>query len=222
MAEPRVCVYTAIFGGHAALTSPVDPGDEAYVCFSDQDHPAPGRWDVRRRPLAGNPRLCAKAYKMRRGEPLPDCDVSIWVDGSIKLTAAKDFVRACVASLGGNGIAFFKHPDRDNIYDEERVSEKLPWKYNAERMRRQIEGYRRAGLPDAHGLWAGGVIVRDHHMDWVRRLDEEWMRACEAGSLQDQLSLPYLLWKMGRAPGQIQGAGLVYGGPYHQWIWNAA
>ena len=199
-------MYTAIFGRHAQLMAPVNAGNTRFICFTDErPDPPSATWEIEVRPAKrGTPRMDAKWFKMNPHDALPGCDLSIWIDGSIRLTSAEEFVRMCLAAVDGNGIAFYAHPERQDIYKEVEESRKLPQKYGGEPMEEQVASYRSEGLPDDHGLWAGGIIVRDHRVPWVRELNERWLGECEQWSIQDQLSLPYVFWKLERRPAEIQ------------------
>jgi hypothetical protein len=112
-----------------------------------------------------------------------------------------------LGGLGDRGIALCRHPDRDNIYDEAAASQSLA-KYEGQPLLRQVETYGSEGLPNSHTLWAGGVIVRDLSRREIRRLGRWWMRETLRWTHQDQLSLPYVLWRLDIAPAAL---------PFHLW-----
>lgn len=141
-----------------------------------------------------------------------DYDVTIWIDSTITLTDARRFVAECLSSLEGKEIALFRHPERTGIVEEASVSEAMP-KYRGQRIVEQAMGYVREGMP-LGTLYAGGVVARsapliDFGTTWIGE-----MRL----SLQDQISLPYALWKHGITPGIIPGS--VYGSEYHSFKWE--
>ena len=68
-----------------------------------------------------------------------------------------------------------------------------------------------------HGLFAGGVIARRRDDPVIRRLNEMWLEENVRFTYQDQLSLPFLLWKLDVHPAIF---------PQHLWRtrwgrWNA-
>jgi hypothetical protein len=200
-------VYTALFGNYDTLPGqPRVPGIP-FVCFTDDPAlRAPG-WEIRlRRPRYPHPRLAAKWYKLLAHRALPGARHAIWIDACVALTGPGAVARL-LGALGPSGLALCRHPDRDNIYDEAAASVTLR-KYDGLPILEQVEAYRRAGLPDTHGLWAGGVIVRDLARPSIRRLGRWWMRENLRWTYQDQLSLPYVLWRLGIAPDPL---------PLHMW-----
>jgi hypothetical protein len=202
-----IAVYTALFGGYDLLApAPAVPG-VAFVCFTDDPRlHAPG-WTMRvRRPRYPHPRLAAKWYKLLAHRALPRTRYAVWIDACVTLTGPGSVDRL-VAPLGVAGVALCRHPDRDNVYDEAVASLTLR-KYDGLPIREQVDAYRRAGLPDGHGLWAGTVIARDLARAEIRRLGRWWMQENVRWTYQDQLSLPYVLWRL-----RIEPAAL----PIHLW-----
>ena len=55
-------------------------------------------------------------------------------------------------------------------------------------------------MPEHFGLWATGSIAR-RHTDRIRVLGDAWLDEMERWTIQDQVSLPYLLWRDGIVPG---------------------
>jgi hypothetical protein len=201
-------VYTAIFGGYDSLKAqPVSPGVD-YICFTDDPNlQAPSMWRVEvRAPRYKHPRLSAKWFRMRPDRELPQYRHTIWIDGSVTI-ATDTFVAEVMSALDGSGLALFQHPDRDNIFDEVQASMPMR-KYAGLPLQQQVEHYRARGFPGTNGLYASGVMVRDSSNRRIRRLGREWMRENVRWTYQDQLSLPYLLWRVAITPGVI---------PYNLW-----
>lgn len=200
-------VYTALFGDYDDLREqPRSPGVE-FVCFTDDPGLRVQGWDVRvRRPRYHHPRMAAKWYKLLAHRALPETRHAIWIDACVTLTAPDSAARL-LGALGPAGLALCRHPDRDNIYDEAEASRTLR-KYDGLPLREQVATYRAAGLPERHGLWAGTVIVRDLGRPAIRRLGRWWMRENLRWTYQDQLSLPYVLWRLDIAPTPL---------PWHLW-----
>ena len=68
-----------------------------------------------------------------------------------------------------------------------------------------------------NGLYAGGVIARRNNLTRVR-FEDDWWHEILTRSVQDQLSLPYVLWKHNVKPGIIPGR--VYGTDFHTHHWT--
>jgi SAM-dependent methyltransferase/glycosyltransferase involved in cell wall biosynthesis len=223
-ARPPVVFYTALYGKHTDLKE-FDAAGYPFVCFTDDPELRSNTWEVRVRPQTEHdkitdPRLAAKYLKLFPPHNLPDHEISIWIDASIRVTDPQKMAEACVAALEGHDVAFFKHPERDNIYTEVIASGKLP-KYRrcANDMVKQARAYKREGIPVDHGLYAGGVIARRNTPTHVQAIvAEEWWREIITRSVQDQISLPYVLWKCDVKPGIIPGS--VYGTEFHTHHWT--
>jgi hypothetical protein len=196
---PKMAVYTAIFGSYDELKpQPTTPGTDFY-CFTDDPDLEMKPWKVR---LAKrhhhNPRLAAKWYKMFPHRALPSYRYTLYIDGSIQLSS-QESVLILFSYIGASGLALLRHPDRNNVYDEANFSAQMP-KYEGLPLREQVESYRRMGLPPGHGLYAGGILVRDRDVGKNRRFGRCWWRENLRWTYQDQLSLPYVLWRLGVRP----------------------
>ena len=204
--RPRIAIYTAIFGGYDRLNEqPALPGVD-FFCFTDEREARSERWRVEvREPPHEHPRLAAKWFKMNPHRLFADYRHTIWIDGNVKISTESfaDEVLACVSE---SGLALFRHPDRDNVFDEARFSSEMP-KYEGLPVLEQVDHYRAQGF-DASGLYACGILVRDNASEKIRQLNDDWMHENTRWTYQDQLSLPFLLWKHGIEPGVI---------PYDLW-----
>lgn len=213
-APSRAIVYTAIFGDYDALKQPV-PQDEPcnFICFTDARMPSRvGAWrvfHVRPDPKL-HPRVQARQFKLLSHKVFPGgrlalrytpisfrrrADLSIWVDGSIRVKSSR-FVRDMRLKLGENDWAMFVHPDRDCIYDEARVCATLA-KCEGQPILPQVETYKSI-VPPHGGLCATTIIVRrEPATERVLRANELWLEEVLKWTNRDQLSLPYILRKLG-------------------------
>lgn len=132
-----------------------------------------------------------------------DAPMSIWVDASFRVVsetfAVEAIGRACP-------IAQFKHPWRDCIYSEAKASADIP-KYRNEPILGQGARYLAFGHPKEWGLWATGVIARQHTQE-VHNLSAEWAHEISRWSFQDQISQPFALRRAGLRPGEFPGSHL--------------
>lgn len=197
----RVAVYTAIFGDYDELKEqPSVPGVD-YICFTDDRERHSAQWRVvRRQPRFEHPRLSAKWFKMFPQLALPTYRYTIWVDGHIQILS-EAFVEELLAFVNQSGFALFRHPERDNLVDEVEASERLV-KYQGLPVREQAESYLRRGF-DGRQLYACGVLVRDSWKWRLWTLSRAWMRENRRWTYQDQVSLPFLVWKKRIRPGLI-------------------
>ncbi len=239
MTHPAPIIYTACFGDH---DQPEDTdqfvGLAELHCFTDNPNLIPKlpHWNVhgRRRRFA-SARMDAKWYKMSAIHLMPDKPWSIYIDASVRVKDGKAMIAAVRAAMNSSivkamdgsvtpatdasGLAFFSHPeDPSRSLEEEAAFSMTMGKYAGEPCVEQVAHYRACGLhPTA--LVAGGVIGRDHTEENAR-FEKAWFDECVNWSVQDQLSLPFVLWREGRTPGVIPGniydcgfLGRVWSGP---------
>lgn len=199
----KIAIYTSIIGHHATPSPTISIHGVDWICFNDEDLQSPG-WErrgirsFRSSDRFAHPRMTAKWVKMNPRMLLPEYDVTLWLDGSFTVVRP-DILDRLLPCLNGSGFAAFKHPDRNNIYDEAAASFHMA-KYAGEPIMEQCAFYRSQGLPMQHGLWAGGALLRDNRSAAVERLNLDWMNENIRWSWQDQLSLPYVAWKNKIAP----------------------
>ncbi len=149
--------------------------------------------------------LAAKRFKLMPWT-IADRHRAIWIDANMEVTAPS-FVREALSCIH-DGIAVFRHPRRSCIYEEAEASlgvESQGGKYSGMPIRRQVDHYRLGGHPDQGGLWACGVIAWDLANPQTRELGKQWMEEIERWTVQDQLSLPVVLRRLGLKPGEFPG-----------------
>lgn len=188
--------YTAIFGDKDDLKEPtvIDPTAQ-YICFTDK--PVESKvWTV----VVQEPELePLKQSKWHKLHPPAVFDETVYVDGTGELMC--DF--NSVAKYAKNGMAFFRHPHRDCLYQEAAVVKRMGLA-DAEAVNVQLGVYKRYGMPMNWGLWGGGFIYRGKS-EMIDLLMDFWWHEMEAFQFRDQVSLPYSLWRLGITPGEIEG-----------------
>lgn len=191
-------IYTAIYGGYDEPISYKRARGTDHRLFSDRSYQC-SPWEVETIASDESPRMAAKRYKIL---PPEGYDATLWIDGNIrpKFGSWSDLF---LTVKGTRSLAFIAHPNRDCLYEEARVC-KQSGLDDHRRINAQIERYRAEGMPEHWGLWAGTIILRDDSQQ-VRELMKMWMEEIEKGSIRDQISLPYVLWKSGFTPGTIRG-----------------
>lgn len=203
----RVVVLQAVYGGYDRLTHWPEqdvPGGTVHRVVVTDAHPLqvrfadiPGRHvpvTVVSYPLRHmHPRMAAKVAKCQPWRFAGDADVVVWADGSVQPTDGQ-FVGHLLAYTQRGHVGWFAHPCRSTIMDEARASAVLP-KYAGQRVMEQVEAYYADGYVD-DGLWAAGIAVwRDPFGVETRRFGTMWLAEQVAWTYQDQLSLPYVLWR---------------------------
>jgi hypothetical protein len=203
MSEPRIVIYTSIFGGYDGLLPQRRFPGVDYVCFADRPLRA-SPWDVRVvEPHFPDPVRCAKEFKILPHRFFPDHRISIWIDGNYLVVGG-------VAELTGIALrecnmAFFSHAAtngdaRSCLYEEFESIMRLGretgrFKDDPAVMQQQIERYRKEGYPAGNGLIFASVLIRRHHEPDVTAAMEQWWREIVSGSRRDQLSFNYVAWK---------------------------
>lgn len=199
-----LAVVTAVYGGFDMIP-PVPVGFDDAVLVSNV--PISSGWRNVVRPLPLPHRLAAKFPKFRP-DLFTKCESSVWFDASGRdnnnwLAGASRELLA-TADLG-----VFKHPTRQCIYHEAECCKNWP-KYRDWPIDEQIQAYRNRGYPVDNGLWACGVIMRNHTKQ-NKLLGDRWLFENVFFSLHDQLSFPFILNEMNIHCTPIPGN--IWGGP---------
>jgi GR25 family glycosyltransferase involved in LPS biosynthesis len=167
-----------------------------------------------------NPRLRAKYFRMCSHMLYPLVPFFIWVDSSIQL---KDGIIDWMKNiLGDYDAVFFKHSLRSSIVEENNyVNENMKTSYLNKRysnydLNAQVDSYLKDGFPDKDGLIETGLFLRKNTEN-VNKAFEHWFIEQVKWSIQDQLSLPYILWKH-KINYKIITDYTVYEGPFHKYI----
>ncbi len=191
----RVAAVCAIFGGYD-LIPPVPEGVDDAVLVTDV--PVRSGWRNVVEPSAADSRLAAKLPKVRP-DLYTDCEASLWMDGSVHVLDGR-FVGLVRSTLEEHDFVLWDHPeDRDCLFEEALHCHDWP-KYRDAPLLEQAKHYLSEGMPEHFGLWAAGCIAR-RHTDRVRKLGDDWLTEMQRWTNQDQVSLPYLLWRDSIAPG---------------------
>lgn len=206
----KVGIYTAIYGGYdPPRPLPPDLSVDRAVLYTDSDRVAaqaePLGWEPRvvrhgiatckGSPAVTAPMLAHKWWKLHPHLALPDCDVSMWIDGSMLLDSSA-YPHQCLVALGDDDWSMVEHPWRNCAIEEGYYSAGLVWRYDKPSLTAQTDFY--ASFHPAHwGLYATGANIR-RHTPAVAAFGQAWWQECLNWSHQDQVSLPVLLRLMGR------------------------
>jgi hypothetical protein len=190
-------IITATYGGYdAPKPLPADHGFDVAVYVTDVPVEVEG-WTVVVEPSTLHPRLAAKTAKCAPWRYV-DADASVWIDGAYSV-ASPQFRDAVDEHLAQAPFVVWEHPeDRDCLYAEAVFCRDWP-KYRDWPIRAQTDHYRATGMPEHYGLWACGTVARRHTAE-QRELGEAWLTEQHRWSIQDQVSLPFLLWQRDLLP----------------------
>lgn len=139
------------------------------------------------------PVMNAKIYKI-----LPhkffNAKYSIWTDGNIFLKRKAS--KLIHEFLGEDyDIAVFRCPSHNCIY---KSSDIVKTRLRAEfhnTLDEQLKNYRQEGLPENFGMGQCGMIIR-RHCSIVEEFNEKWWSEICRYTNRDQISFPYVKWKL--------------------------
>lgn len=205
----KIAIYTCIIGNYDSLQEPLfKPGNVDYILFTDGSSPSNSAWkSIDIRSIKGIPALDAsrvsRYVKLHPHLFLNDYDYSIYIDGNIQPCGD---LRYLIHHLNPYGFASCLHYMRNCLYEEFKACI-LKNKDDERIMRQQINSYRREGMPEQYGLTESNLLVRDHRHPVCIEIMERWWREIEKYSRRDQLSLSYVLWRMGIPVAEIGQIG---------------
>lgn len=190
-------IYTCITGNYEPLDNPyaVSEGFD-YICFTDSNASIGDMWQVRPIPSELSKLSNVKKQRCIKINPhkyLPEYELSIWVDGCIKLI--KD-VNAFISENcnGEENVYIPQHPQRKCIYEEMEACIKQK-KDTAANIEPQKARYKKEKFPSNYGLVQSNIVIRKHNSPDCIRLMETWWNEVKNGSHRDQLSFDYARWK---------------------------
>ena len=172
--------------------------DAEYVLFTDKETYVSG-WTTK--PLyykASNPILTARWHKINSHILFAKDASTIWIDGNQLPNGSATPI------LQSAPFGVFRHPYRSCIYDEAVKCKELG-KDRSEVIERQMNRYRHEGYPSHNGLAETSCIYRFHNQ-LIKLINEKWWNQIINGSYRDQLSLNYVLWKVGTTYKIIPGS----------------
>jgi hypothetical protein len=212
----RIALITACYGDY----DPIKPlpewhGFDDAVCVTDTASGVGEGWRVHVEPRGESPRLAAKRPKM-----LPwlftDCDAAVWLDASFEITGRgfSDWVRG---HLERDDFVVWQHPEgRHCLGQEAEVCWMFP-KYDGQPILQQAAHYFADGMPRMWGLFAAGMVGY-RFTSASKGLGAAWYAEQERWTVQDQISLPWLLWRSGKRFGVWQAN--EYRNPYLRLRWD--
>lgn len=196
----KVVIYTCIIGNYDEIKDPVYVDDNCdYILITDNPNLRSDKWKIELVPLEisekykNNSTLISRYYKLNPHLIFEKYNYSIYVDGSIKVVSN---IAAYINNINEEvGIATFIHRDRSCIYDEAKIC-KILKKGNLTNLKKQIRKYQEEEFPEQYGMLECGIIVTNlNNKIGLNLLNDWWSDFTEKGSLRDQLSFPYILWK---------------------------
>lgn len=187
-------VYTCLAGDIDQLEDPIVVADAEYICYSDVPRTSK-IWNIR--PLVReftDPRLSARYHKTIVGNTL-EADEILWQDSKIRFHRSANALFDLMAQHTNADVCFYTHPVRNCIYAEAlRIIEldKAPGYL----VKRQVAHYQEESYPNGAGLYDTCVYLR-RNTQGTRDMAKAWWEEIERFTVRDQLSLPYVMRKLG-------------------------
>jgi hypothetical protein len=208
-----ISLVTSIYGGHDNLKPlPVGHGFDDAVCITDNPDLQAEGWRTIVVPSSEPPRLAAKHPRMMPFD-FVDTDVAVWLDAAFAVVG-DGFAEFCLDSLADKDLIAWQHPENRNcLYQEATYCQDWP-KYASQPIREQTAHYRAEGMTEGFGLWACGTLVW-RNSESAKEVGQAWLYENKRWSIQDQVSLPYVLWKLEPSFGVFPAHEFL--NPYLQW-----
>jgi len=124
----------------------------------------------------------------------PKYQRSVWIDANINILKKDIFEDIDRAINNKSKMSVAPHPVRNCIYDEFLACIETG-KDNKNIIEKQLQLIKEDGFPNKQGLYATGIIYREHHDKQVIAVMNDWWWIIKNYSRRDQLSLTYVLWK---------------------------
>ncbi len=205
-------IYTSIFGSEYYLHDPeVDMKGWDFICFTDNPNYESNYWKVVLTPKIYDGARDSKKPKILPHRYLKDYDISVWVDGDVKIT--DDINQLVDKYLYDKDYAVFNHEFcgitttgnlnvRKCIYDEAKfikwLGDNHPRKHYKDDLNvinNQVNRYREEGYPENNGQARNTILIRRHNNKDIIKTMEDWWTEVKYGSKRDQLSFPYVSWR---------------------------
>lgn len=186
--------------------------DADYYCFSDNP-PKESIWkigefyDFSIDPLFKH-RMNAKLYKILSFLFAPGYDYYFWVDCTHMVQMKPSEIVDLY--LKESDIAVFKHPERNCLYQEGEKVKQLNYDYHV-KVDAQINYYKQMGYPENNGLYELPAFVY-RNTSQIRQLMMSWWENINKFSSRDQISFPYVCYKLGIIPSIMPGLARDFNG----------
>jgi len=197
----KVLVTTASFGSGLHSKWVDQKSDKYEIVFNRIDDETESKRDK-----AMSSRLRGKIPKMIVWEDHPGYDYYIWMDAGFSIldeSSIERMVNACIDT----DACFFKHSGRNSVKKEldfvmsliATGNQYLIDRYDGERMKEQVEEYSKDETWIDNILFECGTFIYSKNIVANKEYNvmKEWFYHNCIWSVQDQLSLPYLLHRFG-------------------------
>lgn len=201
----KIAIYTAVFGDKDDPKEPLHHSSENgidYFLITDNEKTKSIVYNiVIKKPIYDDITKNARYYKTNGIEIFKEYEYVIWHDANLQIMHNK--ILSILPYVKNKGIGFFKHAERNCIYDEAIKCIELEKDYPF-KILNQIFQYYTSGIKNESGLYDTSILVKNN-----RLINEDflnlWWNEIKNKSRRDQLSLPFSLRAFKVVPGITQG-----------------
>jgi hypothetical protein len=195
MNDFKFCVYTVVIN-HYDFIFPPFGASEATDFFLITDNPKlkVKGWktiSIDSTLSSFSASMINRYYKLFPHRFFPGYDVSIYVDGNIRIVGSLESLVNEFRSSQYH-IGLLKHPLRSNVFEEVEACIRLNKVKCVTKLREEYQAYLIAGFSDTNGLTENSVILRKHNKPKLIEAMEYWWLCMEKWAGRDQISLPYV------------------------------
>ena len=194
----KIAVLTSLFGSKTDLASIRTKHDDVdYLAFVDRKHETTEGWqqincikfsDDDHYPHRRN----AKPYKIIPHLFAPDYDYYVWMDAIHDLTVhPKELIDDYLID---EDMSVFSHPYRQCAFTEAEVCATSHIEHISN-IKNQLKHYSNVGFPRNYGLYEMSCFILRNN-DVTRKMGMMWWEQICRFSSRDQISFPYILWRM--------------------------
>jgi hypothetical protein len=178
-------VYTVLLGDYELNEPKYKNNRWKYICFTDQNIKSEN-WEIIK--VSGG-RKKSREIKIK-SHKFMEYDICLYIDA--KFTIKIDLDNFVNKNLK-NDLCLMKHNKRRCLYDEGNFCIKIG-KDKKETISKQLEYYKKDGMPENFGLYAPGVMLKKNTKQ-INKFMELWYEQVEKFSYRDIISFSYVLWK---------------------------
>lgn len=205
--RPKITIVNAsFFGGDKDIKGIVNQPEFEnvdYKLFTNRPEVANDTiWNVKQIDT-NTPRLKAREIKTLIHKFVPDSYIWFWLDSNMKVQTDPNLIVSHY--LKHHDICLMPHPERNNWYEEAVMV--MNGRDRKERVKEQVERYYDEGFMPTT-LYETGCLLR-RNIPKVQDFNETWWNEIKNGSIRDQLSFPYSLWKHGLSTNTFSGTNSV-------------
>lgn len=196
LVDLKTVVYTVITGDYDDIES-VGAGDNFcnidFYCISEKQINVPKPWgNIVLPPSNLSHADLSRYYKIQPHLLFPNHDISIYVDGNIRVvgeisTLIDYFVKS------GELFSAYNHPVRTNVYEEALACAQIGYG-SVLKIFKQVNKYNKEGFP-GNGMVEANILIRKHNDNKIKSAMSDWWNEYSLGIKRDQLSLLYCCWK---------------------------